>query len=393
MRSYPFGPAQRLELHPLYGYVREHEPLCRVRLPFGEDGWLVTRHQDVRAVYTDPRFSRAAGIGRDEPRVTEYIPPRGIMDMDPPHLTRLRRLVAGAFTARRVERLRTRAVTIATELADRLVDAGPPADLVEDFGVPLPVTMICELLGVPVEDRSEFRVYAEAFVSGTSLSGEERAGYVAKLMAYFAGLVRRRREEPTDDLLSALVAARDGQGRLSEDELLFLAAGLLGAGFETTATMIPNFVFELLTHPDQLALLLSRRELVPSAVEELMRFVPLATGPAIPRWALEDVSLSGGVVPAGSAVFASRSAANRDPSVFRDPDTLDITRQPNPHMGFGHGIHHCLGAQLARLELAVALEVLLDRLPGLEFAVPPRDLTWRMGNALRALATLPVRFG
>jgi cytochrome P450 len=340
----------------------------------------------------DGRFSRAAGLGRDEPRVTEFIPERGIMDMDPPHLTRLRRLVAGAFTARRVERLRARARTIAGDLVDKIIETGSPADLVADFGLPLPVTMICELLGVPVADRAEFQVLSEAFVSTTAITGEQRTARIGQLMEYFAGLIRLRRDESTDDLLGALVAARDGQGQLDERELLFLAAGLLGAGFETTATMIPNFVYTLLTHPDQLSLLLARRELVTCAVEELMRFVPLATGPAIPRWALQDVELSGGVVAAGSAVFASRSAANRDPSVFRDPDRLDITRQTNPHMGFGYGIHHCLGAQLARLELDVALSVLLDRLPGLALAVPADQLCWRTGSALRGLDTLPVGF-
>jgi cytochrome P450 len=393
VRSYPFGVARQLELDPMYRHIQDHEPLCRVRLPYGEDAWLVTRYQDVRMVSVDPRFSRAAGVGRDEPRITEDIPRRGIMDMDPPHLTRLRRLVAGAFTARRVERLRTRAMTIASDLMDKIIEKGPPAELVADFGLPLPVTMICELLGVPAEDRPDFEVWSQAFVSTTSITGEERTALIGRLMEYFAGLVRLRREEPTDDLLGALVAARDGQGRLAEDELLFLAAGLLAAGYETTATQIPNFLFALLTHPDQLSLLLLRRDLTACAVEELMRFVPLATGPPIPRWALEDIELSGGVVRAGSAVFGSRSAANRDPRVFRDPDRLDITRQTNPHMGFGYGIHHCLGAQLARLELDVALKVLLDRLPGLEFAIPAGELCWRTGTALRGLVELPVGFG
>jgi cytochrome P450 len=393
VRTYPFDLVDRLAVGPTYAYVREHEPLCRVRLAFGEDAWLVTRHQDVRAVYVDPRFSRAAGVGRDEPRVSEYIAPRGMMDMDPPHLTRLRKLVTEAFAPRRVEGLQARALTVASELADRIVEKGPVTDLVADFGDQLPLVMICEMLGVPMQDREEFQKLSNAFISGIWMDGDQRAAYIAELMEYFAGLVRQRRAAPADDLLSALVVARDEQGRLNEEELLFLAAGLHGAGFETTTTQIPNFVYTLLGHPDQLSLLLSRRELIPSAVEEMMRFVSLFAGPPIPRWALEDVELSGGTVPAGSAVLASVAAANYDPHVFPEPERLDVTRQPNPHMGFGYGIHHCLGAQLARMQLAVALGVLLDRLPGLELAVPDEDLRWRTDSALRGLVALPVRFG
>jgi cytochrome P450 len=317
-------------------------------------------------------------------------PPRGMMDMDPPDLTRLRKLVTSAFTARRVERLRTRALAVATGLVDRMIETGGPADLVEDFARTLPITMICELLGIPVSDRKDFRTWATAFVSGSSLTAEERTASLGNLMAYMAELVRERREQPSDDLLGALVAARDGQGKLTEEELLLLAVGLLTAGYETTANQIPIFTYVLLTHPGQLGLLLSQPSLVPSAVEELMRFVPLAATVGIPRWAVADVRLSGGTVMAGEPIYADRTAANRDPRVFDEPHKLDITRQPNPHVGFGHGIHHCLGAQLARLELQVSLSVLLDRLPGLTLAVDEDDLVWREGVTLRGLVGLPV---
>ncbi|TCO53579.1 cytochrome P450 [Actinocrispum wychmicini] len=392
VQAYPFGDPRGLELDPRYEDLRERDPLCRVRLPYGGDAWLVTRHEDVRTVMVDPRFSRAAGLGRDEPRVTEYIQTRGLMDLDPPNLTRLRRLVAGAFTARRVERLRTRALAVATELADRIVAKGSPADLVADFGLPLPVIMICELLGVPAADRTDFELWARAFLSTAEMTQAERDAHTGAAMVYMDELVHQRRAEPTDDLLGALVVARDGHGKLTEEELLFLAAGLLAAGYETTATQIPNFVHTLLTHPKQLALLRERPQLLPSAVEELMRFVPLTATVGIPRWAVADVQLSGGTIQAGDPVYADRNSANRDPRVFRRPDELDITRQPNPHVGFGYGIHHCLGAQLARLELQVALSVLLDRLPDLRFAVPEDELSWRTGHALRGLDALPVEF-
>jgi len=392
VQSFPFGEPHGLEFDARFDKVRADEPLCRVRTPYGVDAWLVTRHEDVRTVLVDPRFSRAAGLGRDEPRITEDIQPRGILDMDPPKVTRMRRLVAGAFTARRVERLRTRALEISHQLVDAIVAKGAPADLVADFGFPLAVTMICELLGVPVGDRPEFETWSQALVATTAFSPTERGAQIGALMAYMGGLVRQRREEPTDDLLGALVAARDGHGRLTEEELIFLAGGLLAAGHETTATQIPNFVYVLLSHPDQLALLRSRPELLPSAVEELMRWVPLTLSLPVPRWALEDIELSGGTVKAGEPVFAQMSAANRDPGVFQDPQRLDITRRPNPHVGFGHGIHHCLGAQLARLELQVAISVLFERLPDLELAVADTDLKWRTGHALRGLLALPVRF-
>ncbi|GAB3884674.1 cytochrome P450 [Kibdelosporangium lantanae] len=391
VQSFPFGEPHGLEFDARFDKVRADEPLCRVRTPYGVDAWLVTRHEDVRTVLVDPRFSRAAGVGKDEPRITEDVQPRGILDMDPPNVTRMRRLVAGAFTARRVERLRTRALDIAHGLVDAIAPSGS-ADLVADYGFPLAVTMICELLGVPVGDRPEFETWSQALVSTTAFSPAERQAQIGELMAYMGGLVRRRREEPTDDLLGALVAARDGHGRLTEEEMVFLAGGLLAAGHETTATQIPNFVYVLLSHPDQLALLRSRPDLLPSAVEELMRWVPLTLSVPVPRWALEDIELSGGVVKAGEPVFAQMSAANRDPKVFQDPHRLDITRQPNPHVGFGYGIHHCLGAQLARLELQVAISVLFERLPGLEVAVADTDLDWRTGHALRGLLALPVRF-
>ncbi|SMC61959.1 cytochrome P450 [Kibdelosporangium aridum] len=376
VRSYPFTEYQRLELDPVYDYIRENEPLCRVRLPYGGEAWLVTRHDDVRTVLVDSRFSRAAGVGRDEPRVTPHVQPRGMLDMDPPDLTRLRKLVAGTFTARRVERLRTRAVTVTTDLIDRMVEH-ESADLVGDLAVPLPITMICELLGVPVADRPDFTGWAQTFLTGADTE---------PLLAYMAGLVGQRRERPTDDLLGALVEARDGYGKLTEHELLFLAAGLLAAGFETTANQIGNSVYAMLTHLGGLV----PPKLVPSAVEELLRFLPLAATVGTPRWAVEDVTLSGGTVRAGEAVFADRSAANRDPRVFRHPHRLDVTRSPNPHVGLGHGIHYCLGAQLARLELQVALATLSERLPELRLGAAQESLTWRTGGALRGLVALPV---
>ena len=374
----------------MYARLREQEPLSRVRLAYGEDAWLVVRHEDVRTVFGDARFSRAVAPTRDEPRVGPDRAGRNLLNMDPPEHSRLRRLVAKAFTARRVEQLRPRTRQIADDLLDSVAATGPPADLIESFAVPLPITVICELLGVPVADRVQFRSWAEAILSTTALSREQRAEYITRLGGYMAGQIEQRRRTPTDDLLGALVLARDEHDKLSEQELVELSVGLLSAGYETTANQVGNSVYVLLTHPDELALLRARPELLPDAVEELMRFIPLTAAASLARYATEDVPLSGGVVPAGDPVVVSRSAANRDPLVFPNPDRLDLTRSPNPHVGFGYGAHFCLGAPLARMELQVALDCLLARLPGLRFATDPAALPWKTGMALRGLRSFPV---
>ncbi|MFI7543617.1 cytochrome P450 [Actinoplanes sp. NPDC049599] len=390
-RPYPFSEPDRLTLDPLYAELRRREPVTRVRLPFGEEAWLATRYQDVKVVLGDPRFSRAAAVGRDEPRISPQPISGGIMSMDPPDHSRLRRLVAKAFTARRVEQLRPGTAAIAAELIDAMVAAGPPADLVESFSTPLPVRVICRLLGVPPSDQHLFRTWSEAIVSTTSLPPETIIEYLGSLQAYMAGLIAERRETPTDDLIGALVQARDEDNdRLTEQEMVELAAGLLAAGHETTVTQISNFVYVLLTHPEQLAILRARPELVPGAVEELLRYVPLGAAGLFARYATEDLELSGVRIRAGEPVIAAMSAANRDATVFDEPDRLDITRGAGPHLGFGHGVHHCLGAQLARMELQVALGTLLHRLPELRLAVDEKRLEWKSGLLVRGLRALPV---
>lgn len=389
-QRYPFSDPDRLNLDPRYAQLRRDEPLTRIRLPFGEPAWLATRHADVRTVLGDPRFSRAASVGRDEPRNSARQQDTGILAMDPPEHTRLRRLVAKAFTARRVEQLRPRTRAMADELVDGMLAAGPPADLVEHLATPLPIRVICDLLGVPVTDQDRFHTWSEAIVSTTSLTPEVAQQYIDNLFAYMGELIARRRREPTDDLLGAMVRARDADDRLAEDEVVQLAAGLLAAGHETTVTQIPNFVYVLLTHPDEWDRLRAEPALVPSAVEELMRFVPLGASSAFARYALEDVELGGVLVRAGEPVVVSISSANRDETVFAEPDRLDLTRQANPHLGFGHGVHHCIGAQLARMELQVVLETLVDRTPGLRLAVPEPELTWKSGLLVRGLVAMPV---
>ncbi|MFI5942077.1 cytochrome P450 [Streptomyces uncialis] len=384
---YPFNTSGGLQLAEEYERVRDQPGLLRVRMPYGEPAWLVTRYADARLVLGDQRFSRAAAAARDEPRQSEGRADGGILSMDPPDHTRLRSLVAGAFTARRAEKLRPQVRELTASLLDDLEAAGPPADLVDRFALPLPVAVICRLLGVPTEDRPRFRVWSDAALSTSSLTAAEFKANREELRAYMAGLIELHRQEPRDDLMTTLIEARDGGDRLSEVELIDLCVAVLVAGHETTASQIPNFVLTLLDHPDQLARLRARPELVPDAVEELLRFVPLGSGAAAPRYATEDIEVGGTLVRAGTPVLVAAGAANRDALRFTAPGVLDIARAGNQHLGFGHGVHHCLGASLARMELQEALGALLARFPGLRLA---GDVTWKSEMLVRGPRVMPV---
>ncbi|MFB9909280.1 cytochrome P450 [Allokutzneria oryzae] len=389
---YPFSPPRALDLDPIYERLRRDEPITRVRMPYGTGtAWLVSRYADAKVVLGDPRFSTAAATGADTPRSTPLpLDPEGILGMDAPEHTRLRRLVAKAFTARRVEQMRPRLRELVDSSLTEMVEHGAPADLVHFLALPLPVTVICDMLGVPYEDRHLFRSFSDATMSTTKYTPEQITEARDKFLAYMAGLVAQRRAEPTDDLLGALVLARDNDDRLSEMELIRLGIGLLVAGHETTANQLTNFTYLLLSERERYEALVADPALVPAAVEEMLRYTPLGAAGGFVRIALEDVELAGVTVRKGESVFAQIAAANRDDAVFDRPDKIDFTRQHNPHMAFGHGLHHCLGAQLARLELQVALEGMITRFPGLRFAVPVEELPWRTGMLVRGLEALPV---
>lgn len=391
--NYPFNRTDTLDLDERYAKLRDDEPMVRVQMPHGEVAWLATRYADARFVLGDARFSRVTPPGHDEPRMDPNSGPNGLLAMDPPEQTRVRRLGMKAFTQRSVETLRPKAIEVANELVDRMIDAGPPLDLVENFAVPLPVTMICTLLGVPLADHHLFREWSEAFVSATGLTPEQRGDYQVKLWTYMAALLQERKAEPRDDLLSKLALVRDDDDRFSEQEILMFAAGLLAAGHETTTSQIPNFVVTLIEHPEELARLRDQPDLVPQAVEELMRYVPLGVGAAFPRYAREDVEVGGVLVKKGEAVLASLGSANRDDRAFDDADRLDLTRPVSPHLGFSHGAHHCLGAPLARMELQVALTTLVGRLPNLRLAVPADQLRWKQGSFMRSIIDMPISWG
>ncbi|MFF2194824.1 cytochrome P450 [Streptomyces sp. NPDC058157] len=386
--AYPFNTAEGLSLADEYERVRDRPGLLRVQMPYGETAWLVTRYADARLVLGDARFSRAAAAAHDEPRQSEGRTDSGILGMDPPDHTRLRSLVARAFTVRQVEKLRPQVRALTAGLLDELEAAGPPADLVDLFALPVPVAVICRLLGVPVEDRPRFRVWSDAALSTSSLTAEEFEANQAELRAYMAGLIELHRRDPRDDLMTALIEAREADGdRLSELELIDLCVAVLVAGHETTASQIPNFVLTLLDHPDQLALLRRDPGLIAQAVEELLRFVPLGSGAGQARYATEDVEVGGTLVRAGEPLLVATGAANRDALRFTAPGVLDIRRPVDQHLGFGHGVHHCLGAPLARMELQEALGALLTRFPGLKLM---GDVTWKTEMLVRGPRVMPV---
>ncbi|MCP2167394.1 cytochrome P450 [Goodfellowiella coeruleoviolacea] len=390
-RSYPFRQPRRLDVDPECAWLRREQPVCRVELPYGGEGWLVTRHADARTVLADPRFSRAALVGRDVPRTAPRIPHEPtILTMDPPDHSRLRRLVSRAFSSRRINEIEPRVRQLTQGLLDRVHDHGPPADLVAHLAQPLPSAVICELLGVPEADRPRFFSWADAVLTSDADSPARIATALTELKGYLAELVAQRREEPTDDVLGALVLARDERGQLSEHELVTFGVTLLLAGLETTANQIGNFVYHLLTHPDQLATLTAGPHRLADVVEELLRLIPISAHAGFTRVATEDVELNGVLVRAGEAVLVDLDSANRDEAVFTDPDRVDLGRERNPHLAFGHGAHHCLGAQLARMELRTAIGELLTRFPGLALAVPASDLLWKHASVVRGLRELPV---
>ncbi|MET7575505.1 cytochrome P450 [Streptomyces sp. NPDC005492] len=386
--SYPFGPDEGLALSESYSKARDTEGLIRVSLPYGEPAWLATRYADARLVLGDGRFSRAMAEEHDPPRARKFnAQPKSMFNMDAPDHTRLRRLISTAFTIRRVEELRPKVHDLAHRLIDEMEGNGAPADLVADYALPIPTTVICELLGVPFEDRDRFGNWTDAILSTSSLNAEEGRAKRIELVEYIRGIIEARRAEPADDLISGLIEARDVQDKLTEQELLDHCIGLLIAGHETTASQIPSFVYALLDQPQHWQRLLNDEELIPSAVEELFRFVPLGSGSAAPRYALEDIEVGGTLVRAGEPVLVALGAANRDGLRFEDPEEIKLDRPANHHIGFGHGIHHCLGAPLARLELQEALRVLLQRLPTLRVA---GDIAWKSEMMVRGPRSMPV---
>ncbi|MET8754153.1 cytochrome P450 [Streptomyces sp. NPDC004667] len=389
------GPDFVRDPYPVYARLRAEGPVHHVLTPDRQEVWLVVGHEAGRTAFTDPRLSRdwrrSGDIGKIINAEQDHPALAHMLMADPPDHTRLRRLVASAFTPRRIETLAPRVRQITDGLLDAMA-ALPErrADLVDAFAFPLPMTVICELLGVPELDRGAFRGWSNEMVARTSPEAEAAA--YAQMPRYLVGLIEAKRAAPGDDLLSAMIHAVDeGGDRLSPDELIGMSVLLLIAGHETTVNMIGNGMRALFAHPDQLADLLAHPGLLDGAIEEMLRYDgPVET--CTDRLALEDVEIGGVVIPAGSAVLIAMADADRDPARFADPDRFDIRRDARGHIAFGHGLHHCLGAPLARLEGRIAFRSLLDRFPGLTADADGAEPAWVPGMLIRGVRRLPVRW-
>jgi cytochrome P450 PksS len=394
------GQAFKANPYPTYARLRHEAPVFRVRLPDGRQAWLISRYGDVMAALKDSRLvkDRRRVATHHRMQFERFIEPLfkslqfNMLDLDPPDHTRLRGLVHKAFTPRLVEQLRGRVQSLADGLLDR-ADARGQLDLVADYALPIPATVIADLLGVPIGDRHRFHRWTSRLVSVSSGPDLLKAlPSTLLLMAFLRRLIKRRRLQPRDDLISALVRAEDGTDRLNANELISMVLLLLIAGHETTVNLIADGMLALVEQPDQLRRLRREPELLAqgAAIEELLRYtspVQIATE----RYAVEPVPLAASTIPAGALVLCVIGSANHDEDEFVQPDVLDLGRTPNPHLAFGHGIHYCLGAPLARLEAQIAFETLLRRFASIELAVRPESLPWRRGYFLRGVERLPLR--
>jgi cytochrome P450 len=384
----------------LYRTLRREAPVVQVSTPMGLQAWVVTRYHDVRPALNDPRLSKDASRFADILERRSVAPERRVqfadslaghmLNSDPPDHTRLRKLVNRAFTVRAIARMRPRIEEIAHGLADRMAAKAAregTVDLLDEFAYPLPMTVICELLGVPEGERDDFRGWSNTLLSAAP--PEERTVAAVAMAEFLTRLVADKSAHPGEDMLSAVVKASEDGDTLSAREATSMAFLLLVAGHETTVNLIGNGALALLRHPDQLALLRADPTLVPNAVEEFLRYdgpVNLATF----RYTTEPVEIGGTTIPKGEVVLVSLVSANRDPERYGDPARLDVTRDAAGHVAFGYGIHHCLGAPLARLEGEIAFRTLLDRFPGLALAGDPATLGWRQSTLIHGLVRLPV---
>jgi cytochrome P450 len=376
-----FTPALPGQPVPEIATISGGRPVFRAELPDGRIAWLVTGYDNVRLVLVDQRFSRALAVAPGQARPGfEMFAAGSINGMDPPEHTRLRKLVASAFTARRVEALRPRVTGIVNQLIDAMLGRPRPADLVAGFSLPLPAQVICEMLGVPAADLGQFHAWSDTIMADWQRDPGEIMTALAGLYGYFGALIETKRARPADDLMD---------DRLSEHELTVMCCTLLIGGHETTANQINLSLLLLFDHPGQVATLRADPGLIPAAVEELLRCSRLGGLPPA-RVTTDDVQIGGVTIPAGEQVMPLLGTANRDPSAFIDPDRFDVTRDAASHLAFGAGVHHCLGAQLARVELQEAFRGLIGRLPGLRLAVPASDLEFKPGMAIHSLRELPV---
>ncbi|WP_374982692.1 cytochrome P450 [Streptomyces fradiae] len=388
--KYPFGPVVGLDLHPRYAELCRNEPVSRVTMPYGGEAWLLTGYHEIKEFLADPRFSSHAATAPDTARVTPLpLRPGNLLSMDPPDHGRIRKVVAHAFRPRIVSQLADRMRDLVESELDAMEEVGPPGDLVRRLAIPLPVRMIVELFGVPYEQRAEFRRYSDVFVATSAHTRQEIDAARDGLEDFLRRLIATRRSSPSDDLVSVLIEALDA-GELSEVEAVRTGIGVLMAGHETSLSMISNVSFLLLAQRELYASLCADPKLVDPAIEEMLRIIPLRSVGSFPRRATEDVVIGGVTIRAGDTVIFQRAQGDRDERVFEDPEAIRFDRERNPHLGFGHGMHYCLGASLARAEIKVALEGLMARFPALRLAGTPEDVPWKPGLIARAPESLLV---
>ncbi|MEU9218690.1 cytochrome P450 [Streptomyces sp. NPDC048376] len=390
VREWPAVDLPGSDFDPVLAELMREGPVTRISLPNGEGwAWLVTRHDDVRLVTNDPRFGREAVMDRQVTRLApHFIPARGAVGfLDPPDHTRLRRSVAAAFTARGVERVRERSRGMLNELVDAMLRAGPPADLTEAVLSPFPIAVICELMGVPATDRHAMHTWTQLILS-SSHGAEVSERAKNEMNAYFSDLIGLRSDSTGEDVASLLGAAV-GREEITLTEAVGLAV-LLQIGGEAVTNNSGQMFHLLLSRPELAERLRSEPALRPRAIDELLRWIPHRNAVGLSRIALEDVEVKGVRIRAGDAVYVSYLAANRDPEVFPDPDTIDFDRSPNPHVSFGFGPHYCPGGMLARLESELLVDAVLDRVPGLKLAVAPEDVPFKKGALIRGPEALPV---
>lgn len=394
------SPHFKVNPFPFLTALRTSQPVHPTTLPDKTPVWLIARYEDVAALLKDERFvkNRRTAMTQEQLRKMPWVPPmfrpleRNMLDLDPPDHTRLRGLVHKAFTPALIWQMRERIQNVADELLDGIAGKGK-MDLVNDYALPLPMTIITEILGVPSSDRHKFHKWSQAVVSVSSPNPTLRViPSVWMFVRYLRRFLIAKRRKPQDDLASALIQAEEAGDRLSEDELLGMVFLLLIAGHETTVNLIGSGMLALLEHPEQMDKLSRNPEIIKTAVEELLRY----TSPVFmstERYAREDLNIRGVSIPRGGMTLGVIGSANRDETVFENGEALDITREPNKHLSFGQGIHFCVGASLARLEAQIAINTLLRRMPDLHLSVRGDSLRWRPSMILRGLEMLPVSFG
>lgn len=394
------SPQFKANPFPFLAELRTSQPVYQTTLPDKTPIWLITPYEDVVALLKDDRFvkNRRTAMTPDQLRKMPWVPSmfraleRNMLDLDAPDHARLRSLVHKAFTPSLIWQMRERIQTLADELVRRALAKGQ-MDLIKDYALPLPMTIITEILGVPLRDRHKFHKWSKAVVSLSSPSPTMRVlPSVWRFIRYLRRFFERRRHDPQADLTSALISAEEAGDKLSDDELLAMVFLLLIAGHETTVNLIGNGMLALLEHPDVMTRLREDPEMIRTAVEELLRY----TSPVLmstERYAREHLKIQGVNIPRGAMTLGVIGSANRDERVFENPNELDITREPNKHLAFGQGVHFCLGAPLARLEAQIAINTLLRRVSDLQLSIPAASLRWRPSMFLRGLESLPVSLG